>query len=96
MISKRSRYATCALVKEPGVEYLSTRPPVEIPPQPADRFHEVQIGDRLDVLAYKYLGDVKLWWVIAEVNDIAWGGELEIGATLSIPPLEYVEMKVLG
>lgn len=95
MIGKRSRYAVCNLVKEGAEQYLSTRPPLEIEPQPDDRFHEVVVGERLDQLAYRYLGDPKLWWVIAEANDIAWPLELETGSVLRIPSLETVEMKVL-
>ena len=96
MISKRSRYAGCNLVREGTEAYLSTRPPLEIAPQPDDRFHEVVVGERLDQLAYRYLGDAKLWWVIAEANDIAWALEIEPGTVLRIPSVETVEMKVLA
>ena len=95
MIGKRSRYAACSLVREGTEEYLSTRPTLEIGPQPDDRFHEVVVGERLDQLAYRYLGDAKLWWVIAEANDIAWPLDLEPGSVLRIPSVETVEMKVL-
>jgi len=96
MITKRSRYAGCQLLREPGQEYLSTRPPVVIPPLPDDRFHEVQLGERIDQIAFSYLGDAKLWWVIAEANDLAWAAELAPGTVLRVPPLAHVEMKVLG
>ena len=95
MIGKRSRYAACSLVREGTEKYLSTRPNLEIVPQPDDRFHEVIVGERLDQLAFHYLGDPKLWWVIAEANDIAWASEIEPGTVLRIPSLETVEMKVL-
>ena len=96
MIGKRSRYAGCSLVREGTQEYLGTPPPLEIPPRPDDRFHDVVAGERLDQLAYRYLSDPKLWWVIAEVNDIAWPLDLEPGTVLRIPSLETVEMKVLS
>jgi nucleoid-associated protein YgaU len=96
MVGKRSRYAVCALVREGLREYLGTRPPLEIKLQPDDRFHEVIAGERLDQLAYKYLGDPRLWWVIVEANDIAWPLDLEPGTVLRIPSLETVEMKVLA
>lgn len=37
------------------------------------------IGDRLDLLAYRYYGDVTLWWIIAQANSIK-------NATLNIIP----------
>lgn len=96
MISKRSRYLRCELLREPGVEYLATRPPLDVPSNPDDRFHDVIAGDRLDGLAYQYLGDPKLWWVIAEANDMAWGLDLDPGVTLRIPSMDFVERRVLG
>lgn len=33
----------------------------------------VNKGERLDVLAFRYLGAAEYWWVIAELNDITWG-----------------------
>ena len=50
-----------------------------------DRVHEVIEGDRLDTIAYKFLGDSKLWYIIADTNDIINPFELEIGQVLIIP-----------
>lgn len=36
-------------------------------------------GDRLDLLAFRYYGDVTLWWIIAQSNNIGKG-------TLNITP----------
>lgn len=36
-------------------------------------------GDRLDLLASKYYGDVSYWWIIAQANNLGKG-------TLSVPP----------
>lgn len=96
MIGKRSRYITCSRIREGSQEYLSTRPLLDIPEREDDRFHEVIAGERLDQLAYRYLGDAKLWWVLAEANDIAWGLDLAPGTVLRIPSLETLEMEVMG
>lgn len=32
------------------------------------RIHVTTHGDSLDALAYDFLGDVRLWWVIADLN----------------------------
>ena len=42
--------------------------------------------DRLDNLAYKYYGDVSLWWVIAQANHVGKGGfRLNPGMQIRIP-----------
>jgi nucleoid-associated protein YgaU len=49
--------------------------------------HVVTGFDRLDTLAYTYLGDPSLWWQIANINPdvtIDWS-VLPIGAILRIP-----------
>lgn len=49
-------------------------------------FHKVQEGDRIDLLAAKYYGDVTLWWMICDANpeliDWMW---LPSGIMLRIP-----------
>jgi hypothetical protein len=40
----------------------------EIPTPPDDRVHQVQQGDRLDVLAYAYFGDPAQSWRICDAN----------------------------
>jgi len=80
-----SRYEECEVLKDGGREYLGVRLPVEIPPRPDDRFHTVVTGDRLDVLAQRYLGDASLWWVICECNSFAFPLALPYGTIFRIP-----------
>lgn len=44
------------------------------------------IGDRLDLLANRYYGDVTMWWIIAQANNIG-KGNLNVlpGTRLRIP-----------
>lgn len=43
-------------------------------------------GDRLDLLAYNYYGDVSYWWIIAEANGIGKGSfTIPPGLQLRIP-----------
>lgn len=35
-----------------------------------DKVHIVIDGERLDTIAYKYYGNSKYWWVLADANDI--------------------------
>ena len=44
-----------------------------------------KVGDRIDSLAYKFYGDVTLWWIIAKANGIKGKTALEPGIPLRIP-----------
>jgi len=44
------------------------------------------IGDRLDLMAYKYYGDVELWWIIAQANNIGKGTlNIKPGTNIRVP-----------
>ncbi len=58
-------------------------------------YHTVVEGDRIDLLAHRYLGDVNLWWVIADYNDLFFCQDLDIGTKLRIPAQSVVQMEVL-
>lgn len=86
-----SRYhglKTLTYKREDGKEiaYLERR----FLPDPADfedlREHSVVEGDRLDNLAYQYLGDPEQFWRVADANAAMHPDELtaEIGRTLRI------------
>lgn len=54
--------------------------------------HTFQLGDRLDLLAYKYYGDAQLWWVILDANPkYMTPFEIPIGVSLLIPPVSAME-----
>ena len=45
----------------------------------------LQESQRLDHLAYEYLGDDKLWWVLAALSNIGWALQLPPGTVIKIP-----------
>ena len=47
-------------------------------------------GDRVDLLAARYLGQAELWWVLCGYNDIFFTLELEVRAVLPISSVEHV------
>ncbi|GAB6908756.1 conserved hypothetical protein [Desulfosarcina cetonica] len=95
MIGRRSRYATAILYTGGAEEFLGIRVPGDTAPRPDDRFHTVVDGDRLDLLAHRYLGRADLWWIICDYNDIFFPMELEPGSVLRIPSVEHVNMRLL-
>ena len=59
-----------------------------LPPRPVDvAGHLVVSGDRLDLLAHRYLGDPELFWRICDANGALRPEELtrETGRRISIP-----------
>jgi nucleoid-associated protein YgaU len=87
VISRDSRYATSILFREGAGEFLGGRSAPDTRPRSDDQFHIVVEGDRLDLLAAKYLGRAELWWVIADWNEIAWPLDISNGQALRIPSL---------
>lgn len=96
MIGLDSRYAACVLYVDNKEEFLGTRPMIDITPRPDDTFHTVVEGDRIDLIAYNYLGNASLWWVICDYNDVFFPLELQIGMLLRIPSIEFVEMRLIS
>lgn len=96
MIGPDSRYATCVLYIDGGQEFIGTRQRIDTSPRPDDVFHTMVEGDRIDLIAYRYLGRAELWWIICDYNGIFFPLELGVGTVLRIPSAEHVEMRLLG
>ena len=52
-----------------------------IPETDDDIWLITQLGDRLDILAHRFYGDVTLWWYIAKANGLS---DLRVDAGISI------------
>ena len=96
MIGPDSRHATCVLYVDGGLEFVGTRQRIDATPRPDDVFHTVVEGDRIDLIAYRYLGRADLWWVVCDYNDIFLPLELPVGQVLRIPSSDHVQMRLLG
>ena len=80
------RYATTRKkIDKSGKRIYSTTYYPQIPIENQDTFIRAKDGDRLDVLAHKYYGDVTLWWVIAKANGVKGKPTFTIGDVLRIP-----------
>ena len=96
MIGPDSGCATRVLYVDGQEEFLGTRPRIDTSPQPDDVFHTVVEGDRIDLIACRYLGRADLWWVVCDYNDVFLPLELEAGTVLRIPSVEHTHMRVLA
>jgi len=95
MIRKDSRYAQSILYKSNESDSLGMRRSIYTTPRFDDYFHTVIDGDRIDLLAHRYLGNAKLWWIICDYNDLFFPLELALGQVLRIPSEDHVNMHIL-
>ena len=66
-----SRYSNTKVKRDKsGIRVYKTTYYPDIPIKDTDQFIYPHFGDRLDVLAHKFYGDVTLWWIIAKANGI--------------------------
>ena len=83
---KMKRYSTTRRkLDKSGVEVYRTTYYPQIPISDNDKFVRPVDGDRLDTLAYRYYGDITLWWVIAKANGIKGKAALSVDEILRIP-----------
>lgn len=69
-----------------NIDYKAVLPLPEAKLSDDDTFIETKLGDRLDLLSWRYYGDVSFWTYIARVNNLP-GDTLivEPGIILRIP-----------
>lgn len=68
------------------------RAPVIYSQSDKDRYFTVGDGDEIDPIAYEAYSNSKFWWLIADVNNILFPFELNIGDTLVIPDLDQIQI----
>lgn len=82
------RYQNIQVVKQAPIasQYYTNNIYPDIPLSNDDNYIITTLGDRLDLLAYDFYGDVNLWWIIASANSLP-GDSLfpEPGMQLRIP-----------
>jgi len=64
-----SRYSNTKVKRDKsGIRVYKTTYYPDIPISDNDQFIYPRYGERLDLLSYKFYGDVTLWWLIAKAN----------------------------
>lgn len=96
MADAPSRYRNAALIGDGTQVYLGRRPLPNSLERGDDKFITVRIGDNPHLIAYRNFGDERLWWVVADFNDILDPMvDLVPGAVLRIPSLTRLWMETL-
>ena len=67
-----SRYSYTNTIKDIDTKknYMESTIYPKIRPSDNDYYIITEQGDRFDLLAFKYYGDVSMWWIIAVANNI--------------------------
>jgi nucleoid-associated protein YgaU len=89
----------CPLLSVYGNLEFSTRVPFAQQARSDDTFYVTQAKDRLTILAFRFYADVRLWWVLYDVNASLLMGhplDLPVGITLRIPSQQAVETELLN
>jgi nucleoid-associated protein YgaU len=71
-----------------GKPYYTTAIPSDPIEEEFQYQHEARMGDRWDTLAYKYLGNAALWYVVANANNSLNGSIfIKPGTIITIPQI---------
>jgi nucleoid-associated protein YgaU len=66
------------------------RPPTPPGPDTTLYSHLVTGVETIEYLAWRYYGDSKLWWRIAEANGLQFPLDLTAGTSLNIPAINDI------
>tara|TARA_Y100001973_G_C5194596_1_gene333345 strand:- start:1787 stop:2056 length:270 start_codon:yes stop_codon:yes gene_type:complete len=78
------RYQSTSQNRKNNKSYKGTTIYNSVPERDDDLHFIAQQGDRCDNLAFKFYGDVSLWWFIARVNNLKTNN-IPAGTELRIP-----------
>lgn len=92
-----NRYFTTPTTKAGTRQRYATFQFPDIPKKQSDIYLRTDETDRLDLLAYDYYNDTRLWWIIATANPGIGRGTFSIpaGTFLRIPDLTWAEIQDL-
>lgn len=96
-IGRISRYRRTTRVTRGGQTYLATRVRPPYPPAGDDAYYDVEPYDTYQELAYRFFGDVRLYWIILDFNpELDPFEEPGGGTTIRLPSQRRLWMEVLA
>lgn len=91
-----SRYRNATLVANGENLYYAARATLDATKRSDDRYVDVRLGDTIHSVSHRELGDMRLWWVVADFNDITDPfADLAVGTTLRVPSITRLWMEIL-
>jgi len=95
-VNSSSRLLFADFLSSEGIEFWDTVVLPDAKPRQDDIQHIVSSADRIDLLAYRYYSDARLWWVIAWANNLEiLPTDLKENVQLRIPSKGFVEAQLL-
>ena len=95
-VNGNSRLLFTDFLRSEGIEFWDTVILPDITARVDDVLHVVSSVDRIDLLAYRYYGDSRLWWVIAWANNLEiLPTDLKANAQIRIPSKSFVKSRLL-
>lgn len=92
-----SRYRDAAIIGDGTNLYFGRRTIGNTLPRGDDRFATVRMVDNLHLIAFRAFGDERLWWVVADFNDILDPmADLVPGTVLRVPSMTRLWLEVLA
>tara|TARA_B100001123_G_scaffold436924_1_gene568190 strand:- start:1479 stop:1784 length:306 start_codon:yes stop_codon:yes gene_type:complete len=86
-MANRYKYSKIKKDRQTKNRVLETTIYPKINEEENDIYITAKYGDRLDLLANRYYGNVELWWIIAQANHIEGTMFVTPGTQLRIPQL---------
>ena len=69
-----------------GIQYQIPTLYPDIPEKDSDIIYYTRVGDRLDLLSYKFYNDSGMWWIISRANELDPSSvAIDPGTELRIP-----------
>jgi len=88
-------YVTGFVIPLDNNQYLLKRDKLEYnPTSNTDIIHSVKDNEKIWDIAYKYYKNSKLWYIIADVNNIFNPLDIDTGTQLIIPDISKINLQV--
>ena len=85
-VNKKTKLLGTADLRGQGTRVFQSTRPVKVEERIDDLIITVNEGDRMDLLANKFYGSPRLWFVIASVNNLTNGSmHIPVGTRIRIP-----------
>lgn len=97
-MSATSAFSRAVVFRDPatGARLHGLRAPLDLPPAGDDVVHVWREGDSLEAVAGTLFADPALWWIIADVNELADPFDIAVGTVLRVPSAARVALEVLS